>query len=255
MRYFSTLTAIAMALAASHLTAGPRQDQSFDAKGVKIHYIVEGRGEPVVLIHGLTSSAAINWKLPGVMGELAKDHQVIALDLPGHGRSDKPAAKDAYGEQLVDDIALLLDHLKIRKAHIVGYSLGGMITVKFLVKYPDRVLSATVGGMGWFKEGSELQKVWGGMGKLGKGKLGPPPAFYEAVGQLAVTEQDLKKISVPVKVLVGDRDPVKQLYVTPLTKVRADWPVVEIADSSHFDCIAKPQFRDEIAAWVRKNSK
>ena len=82
-----------------------------------------------MLIHGLYASAMINWQLPGVVGMLAPNYRVIALDLPGHGASDKPEDKAAYGVQMVEDVRQLLDHLKIkRKTHIVGYSLGGMIT-------------------------------------------------------------------------------------------------------------------------------
>src|SRR5262245_46023747 len=79
--------------------------ETFDANGVKIHYLVAGQGEPVVLIHGLLASAQMNWNLPGVIAELAKDHQVIALDLPGHGQSDKPTDEAAYGLQIVEDVA------------------------------------------------------------------------------------------------------------------------------------------------------
>jgi len=73
--------------------AAPAADpavSTFDANGVKIRYVVQGTGEPVVLVHGLAASAAMNWQFPGIMAALAKDHQVIALDLPGHGGSDKP---------------------------------------------------------------------------------------------------------------------------------------------------------------------
>lgn len=67
------------------------ESQFLVAKGVKIHYLIEGTGEPVVLIHGLDSNARINWQMPRTIDALAKDHQVIALDLPGYGQSDKPA--------------------------------------------------------------------------------------------------------------------------------------------------------------------
>jgi pimeloyl-ACP methyl ester carboxylesterase len=255
LRTFALVT-VAFALdplSAAPASAGQPASRTFTAKGVKIHYLTQGKGEPVVLIHGLYSSADINWKLTGVIDALAKSHQVIALDLPGHGRSDRPAQKEAYGSQLVEDVVLLLDYLKIKKAHLVGYSLGGMVTVKLMAKYPERVLSATVGGMGWFREGSGLQKLWGKM--PARDGAGPPAAFLQNVGHLAVTEAELKKITLPVKVLVGDRDPVKLLYVVPLQRVRADWPVVEIKDAGHFNCIVMPRFREEIAAWVRKNSR
>ena len=61
--------------------AGPSVSaQTFDSNGVRLHYIVEGKGQPVVLIHGLHSSIKMNWQLPGVISLLSKNYQVIALD-------------------------------------------------------------------------------------------------------------------------------------------------------------------------------
>jgi pimeloyl-ACP methyl ester carboxylesterase len=234
------------------LRAEEPKSETFEAKGVKIHYLIAGKGEPVVLLHGLYSSAGINWRLPGVIADLSKDHQVIALDFPGHGQSARPDMKEAYGVQMVEDIVLLLDQHKIGKAHIVGYSMGGAVAVKFAAKHPERVLSLTLGGMGWFREGSDLQKMWG---KLPSGKLAPPQAFFDSVGQLAVTEEELKKIDAPTRILVGDKDVCKQLYVVPAQQVRKDWSVVEIKDADHFNCIVKPQFKEELGMWVRKNTR
>jgi len=227
--------------------------RSFDAKGVKIHFLVEGKGEPVVLIHGLHSSAEINWRMTGVVAELAKDHQVIAFDIPGHGQSDRPENEDAYGLQVVEDVVLLLDHLKIDRAHLVGYSVGGMVALKFLARHPGRSLSGTIGGMGWLREGSPIQAFWDRM-PAPEGRP-TPPAFIRSVAKLAMTAEELKKIRVPVEILIGDRDPVKRMYVVPLQHVRNDWPVVDIKDAGHINCIIKKQFRQEIGAWVRKQKK
>src|SRR5579871_2534631 len=73
--------------------------RSFDSNGTKIAYFVQGEGEPVVLIHGWLSSAGINWVLPGISSQLAKDYHVIALDVRGHGLSDKPTKEEAYGKE------------------------------------------------------------------------------------------------------------------------------------------------------------
>jgi hypothetical protein len=63
-------------------------------------------------------------------------------------------------------------------------------------------------------------------------------------------------IRAPVTVLVGGKDDlIKRLYVEPLEGVRKDWAVVEIKDANHIDCIFKPQFREELAAWLKKNTK
>src|SRR5262249_11692991 len=227
-------------------------DRRFDAKGVKLHYIVEGEGEPVVLIHGLYSSARVNWQMPGIVSLLSKKYQVIALDMPGHGESDKPVNEEAYGLELVEDVARLLDHLKIQKAHIVGYSMGGMVAVKFMASHQERALSGVVGGMGWLREGGALQTAWERM--QGREGGSAPSVCARSLGKLAVTETELKGIRVPVVVLVGDRDPVKRLYVAPLQPVRKDWSVIEIEGAGHLNCVAKPQFKEEIAKWLNKQA-
>ena len=227
----------------------------FDSKGAKIAYKVHGQGQPVILIHGFISSGVINWDLPGVTALLAKDFQVITMDVRGHGQSDKPTKEEAYGPELVEDVVRLLDHLKIKKAHIVGYSMGGIIAGNFIAKHPDRVLSGTLGGMGWMKAGGLAEGLFGQIGK------NDPKAQAQAIcgrslAKLSLTEDQIKTIEVPVTILVGDKDDlVRKLYVEPLQQVRKDWPVVEIKGGDHLTCILKTQFREEIAAWLKKNTK
>jgi pimeloyl-ACP methyl ester carboxylesterase len=243
---------VVVGLGSRHAAAAPAS-HTLDVKGVKIRYFVAGQGEPVVLIHGLHSSAAVNWMINGVLADLAKDHRVIALDLPGHGQSDKPADEKAYGRQIVADIVALMDQLQIKKAHIVGCSLGGMIAVKFLVMHPDRAFSGTIGGMGWLREGSRLARIWEQM-PVREGSR-TPTALIRTIGQFGVTEQDLRAIDVPVEVVVGANDPVERMYVAPLRPVRPDWPVIEIEEAGHMNCVVKPEFRGAIADWVRKQSR
>jgi pimeloyl-ACP methyl ester carboxylesterase len=228
---------------------------SFKSNGVKIAYFTEGKGEPVVLIHGWLSSAGINWALPGISAQLAKDFQVIALDVRGHGLSDKPLKEEDYGPALVEDVVRLLDHLKIKKAHIVGYSMGGIIAGNFIVKHPDRVLSCTLGGMGWMPTGGFAQMAFGMIGKKDP-NANSMTICGRSLAKLALTEEEIKSIKVPVTVLIGDKDTlVRKLYVDPLVKVRKDWPIVDIKDGDHLSCILKPQFKEEIAAWLKKQQK
>ena len=240
-----TVLVFASVLICRYVSSAALESDFFDARGVKIHYLIEGTGEPVVLIHGLDSSAAINWEMPGTIDALAKDHLVIALDLPGYGQSDKPVEASAYGRQWVEDVILLLDHLKIEKAHIVGYSMGGMVALKLIAEHPDRVLSGTLGGMGWLPEDSFLQKIWAHMRSVSA----------RGVSELALTETELKSVRVPVEILVGDRDPMRQLYVVRLQKVRGDWSVVEIQNAGHLNCIFKKQFIDELEKWLDLNRR
>jgi pimeloyl-ACP methyl ester carboxylesterase len=235
-----------LACAALILGVAPACADDFNSDGVKIHYIVEGKGEPVILIHGLYSSAKMNWELPGITADLAKSYQVVALDNRGHGQSDKPEGEDQYGEKMAGDIVRLMDHLHIEKARVVGYSMGGMITMKLLTMHPERVSSAVLGGMGWLKEGSPLQRVWEMM--KGGGRQVVPAACLRGFAKLAVTEEEVKAVRVPVTIIVGDRDPCRRMYVEPLRQIRPDWPEHVIEGAGHITCIIKPEFKVQLKA-------
>lgn len=120
------------------------QDKFFESNGVRIHYVDQGAGEPIVLIHPYAANLEA-WIGAGVFPNLAKDHRVVALDLRGHGKSGKPNDPMAYGQELGRDVVRLMDHLGIPRVHIVGYSMGATITAKLLVTNPERFLSATLG--------------------------------------------------------------------------------------------------------------
>jgi pimeloyl-ACP methyl ester carboxylesterase len=255
VHYLSTALALTVCLGPIGCIPAGEKPETFECDGVKISYTVQGKGEPVVLIHGWLSSAAINWDLPGTTALLAKNFQVIELDMRGHGLSEKPTKEDAYGPELVEDVARLMDHLKVKKAHIVGYSMGGIVAANFMVKHPDRVLTGTLGGMGWLKEGGLPEKFFGQIGKTDP-NASAQQLCGRSLSKLSLTEDEIKSIKAPVTVIVGGKDDlIKKLYVEPLQKVRDDWTVTEIKDGNHFTCIVKPQFKEEIAAWLKKNSK
>lgn len=100
--------------------------------GTQLHVTVEGSGRPVVLLHGGFMDSTM-WDAQSAV--LAKKFKVIRFDLRGFGRSPKP--KEPYLP--TDDIAALLDHLKVRRAAVVGISMGGGIAIDFALEHPDRV--------------------------------------------------------------------------------------------------------------------
>jgi pimeloyl-ACP methyl ester carboxylesterase len=130
--------------------------------------------------------------------------------------------------------------------------MGGMIAMKFIAQHQDRVLSGVIGGMGWLREGSILQNFFGRMPERQGGTI--PSACARSFEKLALTEAELRGIKVPVQVVVGDRDPTKRLYVTQLVQVRRDWPVVEIRDAGHLNCVVKPQFKQSLTSWLASHS-
>ena len=114
--------------------------------GVKIHYLTHGNsGSWVVLVHGYSDSAQRMWFNTGIAPEIAKHHRVVAIDNRNHGQSDKPTPG---GSGRAQDVIELMDHLKIARAHIHGYSMGGGITGQLLGLIPDRFITAGFGGSG-----------------------------------------------------------------------------------------------------------
>ena len=243
-----------MVLLCAILAAGDatllRADE-FNSNGVKIHYLVEGKGEPVILIHGIYATATGNWQGPGIMGELAKHYRVIAFDLRAHGESGKPEGEDQYGVQMAEDVVRLMDHLQLPRAHLVGYSLGGMIALKLLTLHPERVSSAVLGGMGWMKTGSPFQQFWVTFKQFGDPNV--PAACLSGIAKLAVTEAEVRAVRAPVTIIVGDRDPCRWMYVEPLRRVRPDWPPHLITDANHVSCIGRPEFRAAIDAALARS--
>src|SRR5262245_9286273 len=95
--------------------------------GLKMYYEVQGKGDPVVLLHGSFMTITNNWT--GMIEQLSKSRQVIAVEMQGHGRT-ADIDRDFSYESLADDIAALLDHLKLERADVLGYSMGGGVAMQ-----------------------------------------------------------------------------------------------------------------------------
>jgi pimeloyl-ACP methyl ester carboxylesterase len=215
----------------------------FDSDGVKIHYVVVGRGDPVIRIHGLLASAQINWEWPGITPDLAKNHRVIALDCRGHGLSDKPISETQYGVKMVDDVVRLMDHLNLQQADVVGYSMGGMITLKLMVLHPERVRSAIIGGMGWMRDGNPFP----GNTNASQNAI---VACMHGFKELAVSADDVRSIKIPFMVIIGGSDPLRQVFVEPLRKLRPDVPVKVVEGAGHLNCVFRPEFKQAIKTFL-----
>jgi len=124
-----------------------QKDGSFNTKdGIKIHYLTHGdSGSWVVLVHGYSDNAQRMWFNTGIAPEIAKHHRVVAIDNRNHGQSDKPTPG---GSGRAEDVIELMDHLKIQRAHIHGYSMGGGIVGTLLGMIPERFITAGFGGSG-----------------------------------------------------------------------------------------------------------
>ncbi|OPB31642.1 alpha/beta fold hydrolase [Bartonella sp. AR 15-3] len=122
----------------------------FEHDGLRFAYREEGRGTPILLIHGFGSSAHMNWYVTGWFRILIEaGYRVIAFDNRGHGDSDKIYDPLFYTLQaMAGDAVKLLQHLGLSKTHVMGYSMGARISAFMALLYPTYVHSVIFGGLG-----------------------------------------------------------------------------------------------------------
>ncbi len=198
--------------------------QTFD--GIRLTYEVHGEGDPVILLHGFAANSFINWERPGVIGALtAAGYSAIALDARGHGNSDKPHEESAYGSgAMVNDVQTLLDELSLESCKVVGYSMGGRVTLGLLPVEP-RIKAAVIGGVGGgvlkpaidrsqiadalaaddpsqFSQSAQAFRAFADATKADRAALSA--AMRAGIGQ--ADPEVLKEIRTPVIVICGDRD-------------------------------------------------
>jgi len=224
-----TTAFLLMMLVASDVSAQQKPTTGYaPVNGLKMYYEVHGSGEPVVLLHGAFMTITNNWD--GWIGELSKTRKVIAVEMQGHGRTadiDRPFSCEA----MADDIAALLRYLKIPKADIVGYSLGGSVALRTAIQHPEMVnklvvVSAVVQPSGWYPEGrAAMGQVGAGMAEALKpspeyqsyARIAPRPGDWpvllDKTGALLRQDFDwtreVKSIAAPTLLVFGDADAIR----------------------------------------------
>ena len=129
-----------------------------DRDGVKLYYEVHGTGPALLLSHGYSSTSRM-WA--GQTEVLAKDFQLILWDMRGHGRTDYPAAPEAYSEEAtVADMAALLDVVQARNAVIGGLSLGGYMSLAFHRVHPERTRALLIIDSGPGYRSDDSRAAW-----------------------------------------------------------------------------------------------
>src|SRR4051812_17065560 len=150
------------------MTAGPERatvpapsSRFADLPGVRLHYLIAGEGDPIVLLHGYAETSHM-WR--PLIARLAARHTVIAPDLRGFGESDAPATGYAKAA-MARDIHALVTSLKITKAKIVGHDIGLMVAYAYAAQFPgevDRIalMDAFLPGVGDWTHVWLLRDLW-----------------------------------------------------------------------------------------------
>jgi pimeloyl-ACP methyl ester carboxylesterase len=204
--------------------------------GLDMYYEVHGAGAPLVLVHGALSG--IGTSFGAVLPMLAKDHQVIAVELQAHGRTadiDRPLTVP----QLAADVVGVLDHLGIDRADVFGYSLGAAIALQLGTAHPDRVdrlvlasVSYQVDGMhpGLLDGIAQLQPEHLFGSPFHEEYLGvapDPEAFASLVAKVKELDSDLPEwsaaavqaLEAPTMVVAGDSDIIRPEHAVEMFRL------------------------------------
>lgn len=281
------MTSLVLLLYAAVLACGG--EGQFVSNGIRLQYMESGvpAGEPVILVHGFAVNATLQWSLPGITRTLNDRYRVIQFDNRGHGRSERPKEADQYGMEMVHDIARLMEHLQIEKAHIVGYSMGAFLTHKFAATYPGKVKSIVLGGAGWLRDGqatdimdeiSESLRTRKSLEPLFRA-LHPPDArpitpqalqaaskmallindpvalshVAKGMKQLKLNEDEMKSVKVPTLCIVGERDPLCET-ARLLDGQRPKLKMHYIKGAHHMNAFELPVFKESLLTFLKEQS-
>jgi pimeloyl-ACP methyl ester carboxylesterase len=244
---------------------------SFTQDGVEIAFLDEGEGDPIVLVHGFASNKEANWVAPGWVTTLTRaGRRVIALDDRGHGASTKlydPA--DYHSTIMAEDVRALLDHLGLRRADVMGYSMGARITAFLALTHPARVRSAILGGLGIklvqgvglpdtiadALEGPSLATVTDPTAYLFRAFAEQTKSDLRALAaclrgsRQTLSREEVGRIAAPVLVAVGTKDPIAG-SAQELAALIPGAHALAIPDRDHMLAVGDRTFKSGVAGFL-----
>lgn len=205
--------------------------------GLKMYYEIHGQGEPVILLHGAYMS--LEGPMRELAQQLARDKQVIALEMQGHGRTGDVNRPITY-QGLADDVAGLMKHLHLDSAHVVGYSMGAGVALQLAMRHPQVVRKLVVLSGSYCEEGMQpalralLPQITpetfeGSPFKEEYERLSPQPENFpvlvEKLKQLDTTpfnwEKEYTQLKHPLLLVFGDSDAVTTAHANEMFTKRS----------------------------------
>lgn len=242
----------------------------FISQGLRLRYEVAGPWEapPVVLVHGFASDFETNWV--GSRWKTALEgagRLVIGLDCRGHGQSDKPHQIAAYARPVMAaDVASLLDHLDVRRADYIGYSMGSRIGFELAVRSPGRLGRIVFGGVGYRGGDHSFDPELVARRLRGDESAGDEHGFFrfatsrphndlEALACCIVGEETplpdlpLESIENPSLLVVGDRDELAG-DVSTLVDRLPHARLVTLPGRNHMSAVPARPFKEAVLSFL-----
>jgi pimeloyl-ACP methyl ester carboxylesterase len=246
-----------------------------ESGGPRIAYDVVGAPRPIVLVHGFASNRRRNWQDVRWYETLAgTGRQVIALDCRGHGESDKPHDPGAYHiDCMMGDIIALMDRLGVRRADLMGYSMGARISAALLVRHAERFQCAILGGAGRDMLGERVdaeaiarvleapgpQSITHPIGRdfrqfaeRGRNDLRALAACMRGLRR-TVDPEELSAVRAPVLIVVGERD---DLVGNPqeLAALIPGAQLVIIPGKDHLSTVGDKRYKEGVLRFLDDHS-
>jgi pimeloyl-ACP methyl ester carboxylesterase len=260
---------VAQQMGGSTTLTMPRDSMFTSFDGTRIYFETEGKGKPVILIHGFINNST-NWKKSPLYQDLIHaGFRVIVLDLRGNGKSDHPHELAAYqNDAEARDVIGLAKFLKLSSYSVVGYSRGAIIASRVLVLDP-KVRSGVLGGMGtgftdpeWprrkrfyqaFKGEGEMPEEAKGAVEYAKSIGADLIALAQMQGaQPATSPQELRNIRKPVLVIAGEQDKDNG-SAKELADMLGKATYESVSGGNHNNTIMLPPFSNAVIRFLKKN--
>jgi pimeloyl-ACP methyl ester carboxylesterase len=203
--------------------------------GLQMYYEIHGHGDPLVLLHGAYGTIDL-WG--PILSTLAEHRQVIAVELQGHGHTADIDRPIRY-ETMAEDIAALMGHLGIEQADIVGYSMGGGVTLQLAMRHPDLVRKMVIISVS-YRSDAIYPEVLAGIQEITPEMFAGSP-FEEAyfrnapnpddwpvlieklkdldAQEFAWPEDEIRAISAPTLLVIGDSDVIRPEHAVELFRL------------------------------------
>ncbi|MFZ1808380.1 MAG: alpha/beta hydrolase [Cyclobacteriaceae bacterium] len=213
-----------------------------------LNYEVFGKGDPLLILHGNGGSARGKYH---IIPELLQFHQVIAVDNSCHGLSDCPKDNLNYFD-MADDVIALMQHLGYEKYSIWGHSDGGILGLIIGYKLTSRVDRMLLSGVNTKLSGlkPELVSVMKNYEQIPDAKTRTHISLM--VNQKEIPMDSVRKINVPVMLMVGDRDAVLMEHTMEIFEALPMSNLCVLPASSHFIGNEKP---NHIIYWIKEFKK